>query len=137
MSDQVVRKLLEQRVNSVSGALASATAFENVAFTPSEGTPWQRVNLLPAQPENPTMGDDFYRAVGVLQVSLFYPRNAGSAQAYAQGEVLRTAFKRGTMLSEGTLRVRVIGTPSLGPGIPAGGWYMLPVSVNYQADVHP
>ena len=57
MSIVAIRALLESRLAAITPALA--TAFENFPFTPINGTPWQRVNLMAAQPLNPTMGDGF------------------------------------------------------------------------------
>lgn len=135
MSQATIRKLLEQRLNSVSGALTAQTAFENVPFRAADGTAWQAATLLPAAPENPTLGDDFHREVGVLQVMLFFPKNKGPAEATAQAQLLMAGFKRGTTMSEGSLRVLIDTTPQVGPGRNVNDWYQMPVSIPYLADV--
>jgi hypothetical protein len=135
MSNVTISKLLEQRLNTIGGWPA-ATAFENLEFTPVDGTPWQRLNFLPGQTENPTLGEGFKREVGILQVTLFYPTKLGRGAAVARAEVLRAGFKRGTTLTEGTLRVMIHRDPFIGPGqVIDGAWYALPVSIPYFGDV--
>ena len=133
MSYKIVRQLLEQRLASMAGVLA--TAWENVSYKPQVGVAYQRAFLLPGQTEQPTFGDSFRREVGLLQVTLFYPENDGSGAAMAYAEQLRSHFARGTVLASGSVRVVVEATPSIGAANNDGGFYVLPVSVNYRADV--
>ena len=128
-----IRKLLEVQLNTLG---PFATAWENVPYSPQTGTPWQRVNLLPAQTENPTFGEDFRRPIGLLQVTLFYPLNMGAGAAETRAEAIHNAFKRGTTLIDGTLRVLIERSPYNGPGfVLEGSWYALPVSIPYMGDV--
>ena len=132
MSD-IVRKLMVVRLNT-AGPFPSA--FENVPFNPQTGVAYQRLNLLPAQTENPTMGDGFERHVGLLQVTLFYPLNAGPGPAETRARVIRTLFKRGTAMVDGTSRVLIIRSPFNGPAfVLDGSWFALPVSIPYQGDI--
>lgn len=133
MSYEVIRKLLETQLNLAAGGVA--IAFENVPYTPIDGTPFQSVNLLPGQTENPTMGDGFKREVGILQVMLNYPTKAGPQPAAARAEALRTAFKRGTTFVSEAVRVLIAESPFIRPALQGDGWYMLPVSIPYIADV--
>ena len=55
MSVVAIRAALEARLNAMTPTLD--TAWENTTFVPKEGTPYQRVYLLPAIPENPTSGN--------------------------------------------------------------------------------
>ena len=133
MSDATIRKLLETQLNTAG---PFETAWENVSYRPAAGVPWQRVNLLPAQTENPTFGEPFRRPVGVLQITLFFPMGAGPGPAAARADVVRGIFRRGTVLGSGDVRVRLERDPYNGPAIPLdGAWYALPVSVPYVADV--
>lgn len=133
MSYATIRKLLEVRLNTVGGVFA--TAFENAPFTPARD-PWQRVNLLPARTSNPTYGDSHKRELGLLQVMLHYPLNAGSAAALARAEVIRSGFPRGLVLSEGAVRIMINESPSISAGVNDGTWYQVPVSIPYIADVN-
>lgn len=133
MTYVVIRRLLELRFNSLSPTLD--TAFENVPYTPKQGTPWQRLNMLPSETDNPTFGDTFMRESGIFQVTLFYPVNAGSSAAQTRAELIRSWFARGLTMTESGIRVLVDKSPSVGPAAVVEGWHILPVSIPYIADV--
>ena len=133
MSDVVIRKLLETKLNTLS--VGVPTAWQNVPFTPVAGTAYQQVTILPARTENPTMGDGFKREVGIFEVKLFHPQNKGSQDSVARAEVIKAGFKRGTTMSEGVVRVLIDEHPFTSQGIPSGTWFVVPVSVPYSADI--
>ena len=135
MSYVLIRQLLEVRLNAIAPSLP--TAFENVPYTPIGAVPWQRINLLTAQTLNPTFGDGFKRETGILQVSLNYSENAGPSATYTRGEMVRAQFPRGLTLTSGKVRVLIDQAPSFGPAMNDGGWYRLPISIPYLADVYP
>ena len=133
MSIQSVRRALEVALNGISPSLA--TAFDNVAFTPTPGTAYQRVNLLPANPENPSIGAGLHREIGVMQVTLCYPINAGAAAAEARAELVRATFTRGASFTSGGVTVRVTGTPAIARGFVDADRYCVPVSIPYHCNV--
>lgn len=133
MSLVTIRKLLEVRLNTLSSGIS--TAFENAPFSPVRGTPWQACSLLPASAENPTIGTDRYRQGGVFDIALYYPTKAGTATALARAETLRAGFARGTTLTENTITVRILRTPSISTGRVEGEWYVLTVSVPFVVDI--
>lgn len=133
MSLTKVRQALEVGLNGMSPSVD--TAFENLPFKPTPGTPYQRVNLLPAQPENPTVGADFRREVGVMQVTLCYPFNAGTQAVYARAEAIQTRFRRGSSWTKDGVTAIVDITPTIGPAAVDGDRFTVPVSVPYFADI--
>lgn len=133
MSSVITKKLLEKRLMEVS--VGFATAFESVAYTPVANVPYQRVVVLPRAIENPTMGDEYYREVGSLQVFLCYPLNQGTAVALARAETIRNYFKRGTTLTESNVRINIVFTPSIRGSSVAGDRLVLPVVVDYTAEI--
>jgi hypothetical protein len=128
-----VRAALESRLNNMANPIS--TAWENAHFAPVAGTPYQAAYLLPATPDNPTMGDSFYREQGIFQVSLFYLLQEGPATAAARAELIRTAFKRGTALTSGTVTVRILRTPEIGQGRVDGDRWHVPVKCTYFAGI--
>lgn len=139
MSYVVIRQLLEVHLNALGGGLP--TAWENVPYKPVVGTPYQRVNLLPAETDNPTMGvmegsgAALKREAGVFQLTLFYPLNEGAGNATARAELLRNHYKRGTVLASGNVRLVIDSSPSVGRALVDEGYFVVPVSVPYRADV--
>jgi hypothetical protein len=133
MSIQSVRAALETKLNGITPALS--TEWQNVPFTPVTGTAYQKAYLLPATPENPTLGDGFYREYGIFQVSLFYPIQTGSAAAEARAQLIRTAFKRGTVMTSGSVKVLVDRTPEIGQGRRDEDRWHVPVKIRWSAGI--
>ena len=135
MSIVNIRIALETRLNAMSPSLA--TAWEGVPYTPVTGTPYQQINLVLAQTENPTLGDGMYRVTGFMQVLLCYPPGTGPKAAATRAELVRNQFQRGLGLSSGGIEVLIDRTPSIAPAIIDGDRYRLPVTVYFSADIFP
>lgn len=133
MSIGSVRAALESKLNAITPALA--TVWENTAYTPITGTPYQRVFLLPADPSNPTVGDKFYREQGIFQITLMYPLQTGAKAAQDRAELIRTAFKRGTSMISGSVTVKVEKTPAISPGRVDEDRWSVPVKIRWYADI--
>jgi len=133
MSIRSIRAALEVALNAVSPSLS--TQFENVPFTPVQGTAYQRVNLLRGTSENPALGASMSREVGILQVTLCYPLGAGPQAAEDRAELLRSTFARGASFTAGGVTVHITGTTSVGPAYVEADRYCIPVSVRYHANV--
>lgn len=133
MSIQLVRRALEKRLAAMLPALA--TAYQNVAFQPQPGIPYQRSYLMPSDPDNSVAGSRMYFERGIFQVSLMYPAGTGPAAAEARAQAVRDQFKRGTSMTESGITVLVTDTPSIAQGIPDGDRFVVPVSIRFQAQV--
>ena len=132
MSIVAVRAALQTKLN---GMVALATAWENVGYTPVAGTPYQAAYVLPATPDNSTMGDGFYREQGIFQISLFYPLAAGTGTAEARAQLIRTTFKRGVTMTSGVVTVMVDTTPEIGQGRVDGDRWHIPVKIRWSAGI--
>ncbi len=133
MSLSVIRAALETKLNGITPAIS--TSWQNVAFTPVPGTPYQSAYLIPAEPDNPTLGDSHHREHGIFQVSLFYPLQAGSGTAESRAELIKAAFARGQSMTSGSVTVRINKTPSIGNGRVDGDRWHVPVKIQYFADI--
>ena len=133
MSIASVRTSLEAKLNAMTPSLA--IAWQNVGYTPVTGTPYQACFLLPAIPSNPTLGDGFYREQGIFQVSLFYPLLAGAQAAEARAQLIRTTFKRGTVMISGSVSVLVDTTPEIGQGRANDDRWHVPVKIRWSAGI--
>jgi len=134
MSQVLIRKALEKRLNTMSPTLA--TAWENTKYAPVNGTPYQRVNLLPAEPENPTLGGNYHLEQGIFQVTLCYPIDAGPGIAEARAELLRARFPRALSLTESTLSLTITRTPQVMPAFVDGDRYCIPVRIRYHSHIN-
>lgn len=130
MSLVAVRAALETALAAVSPALA--TAWENVPYTPVNGTPYQRAYLLAAEPDNPEMGR-MATERGFFQVSLFYPLDTGPSAAMARAELIRATFVRGASFTASGVTTTVERTPEIAPAMIEEDRYHLPVRIRFYA----
>jgi hypothetical protein len=123
--------------NGTGGSvIAELTAWENMYFpTLANRVPYQIVNLLTALPENPTLGDGFYRDVGIFQITLVYPLQQGTGDAYARAELIRQTFPRGASFTNSNIVVQIDKTPDIRPAIIDDEAYRLPIRISYFANI--
>lgn len=126
-----IRTALETRLAAITSPLA--TQWENAAFVPTAGTPYQQVTLLLADPSNPEMGR-FYQEQGYLQINLRYPINTGPGVAMARAQALRDWFYRGLQVAANGINVTVNRTPTISPAAVDGDRYVVPVKVRFFAN---
>lgn len=133
MSSADVRAALETALIDITPSLS--TAWENIAFSPVNGTPYQRAVIMLATPGNDEMGRTFNER-GIMQVSLHYPPNTGPKDAYARADLIRAAFYRGASFVKNGIVVTVIRTPMiLPPQNDEQSRYVLPVSIEFRASL--
>lgn len=133
MSLPDVRAALETGINGLSPALA--TAWQNHPYSPVNGTPYQRVTMLPATPDDIEMTGKKYLEVGVMQIDLLYPLDNGAGAAEARAELVRDTFYRGASFTSGSVTVDITRTPEISPGAPVEDRFMVPVRVRYSAQI--
>jgi len=109
--------------------------FPNEAAPPDADVYYLSVAFLRGQPENPAVGPTMERHVGVLQVNVHYPVNTGEGPARRVADALAALFPVGDSMTYGGVTVRVMQTAAAAQGFHDGAWYVVPVSVFYQADV--
>ena len=129
MSQANIRKAFEKKLISVCPA--NSIAFEAVDYTPKNGTPYHSCRLVPATVQNPTLGDNYHREVGIFSVVLHYPLGVGSQQAAARAEELKLIFHRNLTIVEANTEVNISKTPSIGSGYVDNGRYCIPIRIQY------
>lgn len=132
MSMIKVRAALETAIDAMSPALA--TAWENVPYTPVPGTPYQSVHLKPTRPDFQEIGPN-YTERGFVQISLFYPLEAGSGAATTRAGLIQTAFYTGRTMTSGGVNTMVSSPPEIGPAMVDGDRFMVPVTIYWRAQV--
>jgi hypothetical protein len=130
MSIGAIQAAFELELATMAGDLP--TQFGNAPFDIPDG-PYQRVDLVPADPDNPTMGDDYYRDTGFFQVMLRYPLGQGTGAALDRAHDLRRHFKRGRVLQHAGVSVVIAATPAIRAGLYDSDRYCVPVRIAYFA----
>ena len=131
MSHRKISAALSSRLNTLTDA--PPIAFENVPFTPADGTTWLRESYLPANSATvglePTGSTDF---TGVYQVSIYTPLDDYKLESHQLIDSITAHFARGTMLVfEG--QAVVVEQVNVSQGLASGSWWLMPVSVNWRA----
>lgn len=131
MSIATIRAALESRLNGMTPALA--TAWTNVPFEPTIGTPWQRVDLLVNTPIDHAVTADLVQQRGILQVTLFYPLGVGTATAAARADAVRARFAPVQTLTSGGTNVEISESAHVAAGQVVGEWYAIPISIPWRS----
>lgn len=132
MTRPEIRAALETALAAITPSLS--TAYENVPFTPTQGTPYQAVFVMSAEAVNTEIGTA-YTEQGYLQVNLQYPLNTGPGAAEARAELIRAAFPRGRSITSGSVTVHITNTVQIGNGRVEDDRYFLPVRIPFHANV--
>lgn len=91
-----VRSALVKMLQDSNLLLATATAFENVSFTPPSSGLWYSVFYVPNVPAVSTLGDDGEDEVtGFLQIDINAPLGTGEKATNDKVDALRNVFTAG------------------------------------------
>lgn len=137
MSQVLIRKALEQKIQSVASSLSPVLpiAWENAPFDPDTSKPYLKVQLVPAETENPSFGGSHQRKHGTFNVIVRYPEGSGPAGAETTAEAIVKAFPRGLIIPCTGFNVQIDNSPSITTAMISQGWYMVPVPIRYRADI--
>ena len=135
MSSLKIKAALETALSQMTPPLP--TAWANVAFTPPADslTPWQRMAVLFAAPDDLEMGRTYHREQGFFQVSLCYPLQVGEGVALARAELIRSVFYRGSAFTSGGVVVIIERTPEIAAGSAEGDRWVIPVKIRFYANI--
>lgn len=137
MSDAIIQAAIEGRLKTWAAAQAPPIpiAFPNAGFKPVTGQRYLRGTLMPAIPINPSGGGGYKHFHGIYQVDVHVPEGGGTGDATALTGALQVLFRCPTTITKNGLNVNILHTPATGPGgLNGAGFYMVPVSIRYDAD---
>lgn len=133
MSQASIRNAIEIALAAINPAID--IVHENERYVPIADRPYCEVYLLFGTPSNPTMGDGFYQELGVLQINLQYPTEAGTADSAARAKLVRDIFKRGSTFTFSGITVQINKTPTVGSGIVDGDRWKTILRAPFHADI--
>lgn len=126
-----VKKACERRILT----LGLPTAFEGASFTPVSDQLYLRVNFRIGNPDDPVIGDAYYRERITLQVFVSDKNNIGTGNALSVAENVRALFNKGLTLTEGPTRLYILNTPQIAGAASASDRLVVPVLINVVAEV--
>ena len=132
MSLDVIKSQIEARLIALSGGIPAAqTQWANVAFEPTQGTPYQRVWHLPAPPVNFSGLSTRRRYSGYTLIDLCYPYGAGEGDADAAAKALEGWFYQGLSFTTNSVTTHVDRTPEIKSGRVEGDRWVVTVKVTW------
>jgi hypothetical protein len=107
--------------------------YENMSFTPPAGAPWVALDILDANRDIATIaraGENTYRQVGVIQVSIFTPKDGGSALGRQLADDVEGIFRAASVVAMRFLaaRIRTLGVES------TQSYWQVAVSIPFERD---
>lgn len=131
MSLATIRSALNE--SWLEGAFGLPTAYENVPFEPTPGTPYASLYVVPSKPDVATMGQGgLDEHDGFMQVDLYYPTGQGDMPAVTKADEIYSYYFAGRTLAYQGQRVRVQITER-SQGRVENGWYRLTMTIYYRA----
>ncbi|MBT2333623.1 DUF4128 domain-containing protein [Variovorax paradoxus] len=138
MSEKLIRTLYEGRLKTWAAARVPAlvVAWENVTMTPPTGA-YLRAFLLRGDTTSRDLAGDNRHRVGVFQVSISCPPNAGPGAGESIAAELDTLFPMNLVLTSGSFSVTQTSPLRTRPAIVDPDRYTVPVDFEYRADTYP
>lgn len=124
-----IREALHRRLTAYRKTNVS---FENGGYEEKPDTPYISAWVVFNQPSQATLGQGGgqNRIQGYLVLDVRHPIGTGWKNPSNEADALVEHFKRGTSLTYNGQTVR-ISSAWPGPAIPEGGWYRVPVMVEF------
>jgi len=121
---------LDARLNTMSSL--PPVAWENTVYEPVLNTLYLRPSHLPADTVAGTVGGASSTDLntGIYQVDIFAPAGDGKSEGYVMADLVADHLKRDTELTYNSRTVRIKNV-SLSPALQSGGWYQIPVNIEY------
>lgn len=133
MSRAIIRSLLNDHVDSIVGL--PPIQYENTPNIGQTGKPFTRVTNIPANTLQVSAGiNGKDRALGLLQIDLFFPTDLGTINSELMADAVIAAFPRGlTLTHEDTNTVVHFKSPSVRVGYTFEPFYCLPITVEWSS----
>lgn len=129
----LAKKAAERKLSTLSPALP--TAYEGIKFIPPAGM-YLRTQFSIQRPDDPVIGDKYYRERISLQVFVVDILNTGTANAYAKADEIRTLFEKGSTFQEQGTNIYVLSTPQITGAAVASDRLIVPVIVELVVEVY-
>lgn len=132
MSITAIESTLEALLQTLEGS--PPVAWEDLAFTPTTGQGYLRVNHLHNFPRDLYIEGGPAELPGILQVMVVWPAGQGKVVAKQWAEKVAALFAPVQTLAAGNHSIGLLQAPAIAGGMPDDdGWYSVPVSINWRA----
>ena len=130
MSQKEIKVALDKAIGLLSGDIQ--TEYENIAFTPTAGMPYQQLHFLPAPSTSIEISGEASIHRGIYQITLKYPVNKGVNPPLDKAESIIKAFPKSRVLVENDTVV-ICELPTYRKLGVDGDRYIYAVSIEYKS----
>jgi hypothetical protein len=114
--------------------LGFPVAFENVDFTPNTGV-YLKTQFQIQSPDDPVIGDTYYRERINFQVFVTDDLGKGTANALTVAEAVRNLFEKSSFMDESGTHIYVLSTPRISGSAVTKDRLVVPVIIDLVAEV--
>lgn len=114
--------------------LAYPIAFENVEFTPNTGV-YLKTQFTIQSPDDPVIGDRYYRERITFQVFVTDDLGKGTANALTVAESIRALFDKGSTMNEAGTNIYVLNTPRISGSMVTKERLVVPIMIDLVVEV--
>ncbi len=111
-------------------------AYEGVSFTPPQNQMYLHTQFVISQPDDPTIGDTYYRERMNFQVFVCDVLNKGTSTAIAKAEAIRSHFSKGSTFSESGTTIHILTTPRIANAEITEDRLVVPVLIEVVGEVY-
>jgi hypothetical protein len=126
------KKAIEVRL----ATLGLPVAYENVEFKPTANQKYLILQFSIRNPDDPTIGDVYYRERLEAQVFVCDLLNQGTASALTTAESIRSLFPKGWYINQGGYNVYTFNTAQIKGAVKTNDRLVVPVMIDFVAEVN-
>ena len=126
---------LAARLGAWADAEGISVAWENVPFTPPANEMYLAVHDMPVTPRTIDLGLRCRTYSGVYQINVVAPAGSGRTSVVALADRVAELFPEGQEIEGRGFTCWIDQTPGVFRGITTSVSYIVPVSLNYRADI--
>lgn len=135
MIQNEIEGILNYQLETFKAVNSIDIKYPNKNYSPVEGTPFIKVDFLPATPFSAEIGTEaLNRTFGIYQLTLNMPSGKGKYDTIQLLEALESYFKRGTVITYGGISVRITAFKS-SIYVEDPVWFRQVVDINFRADL--
>ena len=130
-----IASALAARLGAWADAEGISVAWENVPFTPPANEMYLAVHDMPVTPRTIDLGLRCRTYSGVYQINVVAPAGSGRTSVVALADRVAELFPEGQEIEGRGFTCWIDQTPGVFRGITTSVSYIVPVSLNYRADI--
>lgn len=132
--EAIIEDALATHLATLTLSPAMPIAWPNVDYQPTSSG-YLHVQHFPVDTNQSTLGTTGKNRIsGIYQVSVMWPKGEGGVQPKERAALVAGHFKRGTVITQDGLNIRINKPPHVVAAIEEKKFLQVPVSISYQVD---